>query len=661
MAGGVNVKMGVSGVAQFKKGMKESQAAVKTLEAALKLNETAMKDNANQEQYLQNKTELLTQQLEAQKNVVHQAEQALRQMQQNGVDRTSTAFQQMQGQLYKAQTEMINIRNELEGVGEDGQTAEEGVSSMNAQLRKVGEGVSWQNVEEGIGKITDGLQNAARAAINLGKRIVEATLSGGQWADELQTAADTWEIDPEKLYRMRQASNRIDTDTDVILAAQQRLRRNLGKGDTGTMGAFAAIIGEGYNPQASGWEDAFWDAGKALMNFSDAEERESYANTLFGKSWNELIPLFKEGRKAYEDAMDSYTWIGDKQFESLKKVDDASQDLNSEWEALKLQFEATMADVMTPVMETLTGLLKEFNTYLQSDAGQDMLKKLGDAVSSLFSSLTEIDPEKAMEGVISLFNQITGALQWIIDNKEGVMTALKVIAGGFGLLKLTELAANIGLITSGLGGLGLMGGGAGAAGAAGAAAGGGSGLWGTLGKAGYLAVGLMMVAPTVQKLFDPKSWQQSETDKKIDAVVAATDMDAVKEANKEKGISNQDLMRTIFSRGTYTGGATDGMGISPGEGGGSSGGHGFGVAMDRMTEVAGETNTTLKAANQTNADLTGAVNGLNELPGTLGTSVTTAVENGLSGVTLVMTESAIDAIAQRVAGGMGLRVLAMTR
>ena len=56
----VSVKMGVSGVAQFKKGMKESQAAVKTLEAALKLNETAMKDYANQEQYLQNKTELLT-------------------------------------------------------------------------------------------------------------------------------------------------------------------------------------------------------------------------------------------------------------------------------------------------------------------------------------------------------------------------------------------------------------------------------------------------------------------------------------------------------------------------------------------------------------------------------------------------------------------------
>ena len=31
---GVNVKMGVSGIQQFKQGMKESQAAVKTLDEA---------------------------------------------------------------------------------------------------------------------------------------------------------------------------------------------------------------------------------------------------------------------------------------------------------------------------------------------------------------------------------------------------------------------------------------------------------------------------------------------------------------------------------------------------------------------------------------------------------------------------------------------------
>ena len=649
---GVNVKMGVSGVAQFKKGIKDSQSAVKSLEAALKLNETAMKDNANQEQYLQNKTELLTKQLEAQKSVVSQTEQALRQMEANGVNKTSAAFQNLQAQLYKAQTDFITIQNELEGVGESGEAAEEGVSTMNAQLRKIGEGVSWQNVAEGIGKITDGLQKAATAAFNMGKRIVEATLSGGQWADELQTSADQWEIDPETLYRMRQASNRIDTDTDVILAAQQRLRKGLGKGSTDVMGAFAALIGEGYNPQAAGWENAFWDAGEALMNFGDAEEREAYANTLFGKSWNELIPLFKEGRQAYEDAMDSYTWIGDKQFESLKKVDDASQDLNSEWEALKKQFEATMADVMTPVMETLTALMKEFNEYLQTDEGQEMLKKLGDAVSSLFSSLSEIDPDKVMEGVVSLFTKITEGLQWIIDNKETVKTALEVIALAFAGIKVAGLAANIARIVSGIGQLNLFGGRPGtaeqvsnqAAQPVGIPAGKGGGIInGITLLAGADAMWRSTEGQIVQRMKEFRELTAGMTQE--DASAAAWAQTLGMTEGQYRNWKEQQNVPEGTGHGAY-------FGEIPEE---------FNQSVDRMTEVAGETDATLKNTNRTNEQLTGAVNGLNALPAEMQTAVTTAVENGMKNVIIVLDENCVEAIGRRISGGMGGQVLAMVR
>jgi hypothetical protein len=48
---------------------------------------------------------------------------------------------------------------------------------------------------------------------------------------------------------------------------------------------------------------------------------------------------------------------------------------------------------MTSVMETLEGLLHEFNTYLQSEDGQKMLASLGEAVSGLFEDLTKIDPQ----------------------------------------------------------------------------------------------------------------------------------------------------------------------------------------------------------------------------------------------------------------------------
>ena len=98
---GTNVKLGVE-YSQFKQGMKESSAAVKTLEQALKLNEAQLKQNGNEELVLQNRTKILTDQIEAQKNVVTQAENALRLMNEKGVEKTSVEFQKMQQEEFNS-------------------------------------------------------------------------------------------------------------------------------------------------------------------------------------------------------------------------------------------------------------------------------------------------------------------------------------------------------------------------------------------------------------------------------------------------------------------------------------------------------------------------------------------------------------------------------
>ena len=49
---GVNVKMGVTGVSDFKRNMGDAQSAVKALNEALKANESQLKLNGDQELYL---------------------------------------------------------------------------------------------------------------------------------------------------------------------------------------------------------------------------------------------------------------------------------------------------------------------------------------------------------------------------------------------------------------------------------------------------------------------------------------------------------------------------------------------------------------------------------------------------------------------------------
>ena len=476
MATGVNVKMGVSGITQFKQNIKAAQTSVKTLDQALQLNEKQFKATGDAEAYMMQKSELLKVRMEEQKAVIKNAENALKQMTQQGVDKASAAFQSMQQQLLKAKGELIDTETELENIGTAGKEAGDNVDSMNQQLKRVGDQVSFDKVIGGIDNITSKLSGAARKAGQLPKSLTGSVLGAGSWADDLATRAQAYsrvgnEITPEQLYRMEQTANIIDTDADTIINAQSRLRKAMGsESNQETMGAFAAL---GIDPtdRHGDWESVFWEAGEALMSLTDPIEQDEYAMKLFGRSWGELIPLFSEGRDAWEEMNASWSWIGDDALENLQQMDDQSQRLTSEWENFQHQMEAAFAPVLTQGMEVLTKLFQQLNEYLSSEKGQQMLESLGTAVSGLFEDLKGIDPEEVVKGFAGIFEKIIGGFQWLYEHKSDVVTALKGIVLGWGALKLTGGALKILQLISAIRGFGFLGGSSAAA-AAGAAAGG---------------------------------------------------------------------------------------------------------------------------------------------------------------------------------------------
>ena len=674
MASDVKINVGVSGVAQFKQGMKESQAAVKNLEQQLKLNEAQLKATGNEELYLQNKTALLTKQIEEQKSVVAKADQALQSMKRNGVEQSSVAFQNMQQQVYKASTQLMEMQAELNGVGESGQEAADNVSSMNYQLNNISRNVSFENVVNGIGKITDAMEEAARVAVQLGKKIVQAMLSGGQWADDLQTTADQWEMSPEQVYRMQQTANLIDTDAETIFQARQKLIKAMGsESDKGAMGAFAALGISNLTGSDQNIEDVFWKAGQGLMQMEDKVARNEYAMKLYGRSWTDLIPIFKAGRETYEETMASWTWIGDDQFENLTKLNDEEQKLTTEWENFQHQFEAALAPAMTEIMKTLEGLLKEFNTYLSSPEGQEMLGKLGEAVSSLFSDLTTIDPEQVVSGIVDLFNRIKEGFEWVIDHKDDVVTALKVIAGGFAILKLGELAANIGQIVTGLGGLmgGKGGQAASSAAASGTAASGVSGGIGAVaGKLGTAATAVLLGYPIVKKIMEegtdwlnPWSDYYKDMDKKTAdtlSTIAGKDMsDIYNRAMNPAYTANWMPEKSPFAENlqNYYDDPLQHKVVrgNPLEEAKAA------ESLDRMNQVAGEMNGEVANMTQANADMTAAVSDLSALPENLQTAVTNAIIAGMNNVTIVINEGAVSAVGERISYGFGGKVQAMTK
>ena len=691
---GVSVKMGVTGVAQFKQGMKESQAAVKTLDQALKLNEAQLKLNGNEELVLQNKTKILTQQIEEQRNVVRQAQGALEAMASTGVSKTSSAFQQMQANVYKAETDLINMQAQLDGVGEAGEEAQSGVSHMNQALQRIGTNVSVDSVLNGIGKITEGLEAAAQKAVQLGKKLVSAMLSGGQWADDLQTTADKWQMSPEQVYRMQQTANVIDTTAETIYSARKKMTTGMGQeSNKEVMGAFAHFGITNLEGTAENIENIFWAVGEGLMRETDMVNQNEYAMRLFGKSWDELIPIFKAGRAEYEKTMNSWTWIGDQQFKNLTDLNDAEVKLTTEWEAFQHNFEAALAPAMTTVMDTLQGLLTEFNTYLQSDDGQRMIQSLGEAVSSLVSDLAKIDPEEAIANLQGVINAIKEGLEWIEDHHKDVVTAVEAIFIGWGALKLTGGALEILKLINGIHGLT-------GAGAAAAAAGEAAGASWASGFAGAAAIAIKAIPWLAGLLMLTDTSNHASNDVTMpDLVRQAHEGDeyatelftglhdryglSIEDAATAEGLAEAlamgyTNMQELFSNlenlygwepfvekndldKLYNNGGdqpeSTGEIIHKDRRTGEILTQELPNSMDRMTEVADEMNTAIDTSSKSSAEMTAAASALLDLPAL----IQTAVINGMSSVSITIDASGIDAMQPRIAGGIFDHVIQMTK
>ena len=466
-ANGVDIKLGVSGVSQFKQNMNQAKQAVKTLDAQLTLTEKQFKSTGDAEGYMTEKSELLKAKLEQQKQVLANAEKALEDMKDRGIDKASKAYQDMYRQMLAAKGALIDTQTQMDNMTESTDEAASGVSEMNSQLSEIGKGISWQNVTDGLSSITSGMEAVITKAYKVGQAIVQATLGAGAWADELDETATKYEITPEQLYRMRQVADFIDTDVDTIISAQDKLAKNNSQKGESYMGALAFL---NIDPTGKSNTDLFWEAGEAIANLGENADKTYYATQIFGKSWRELLPLFTAGREGYNAAYENTSWIGDENFESLTKLDDASQSLNHEWETLQNTFMGTLSGPLKEVLEILTGVLQEFNKYLQSDEGKQKMKELGETLTGWVKDLETIDPG-------ALIDSIRGGLEWIVNNAEGIKNAIIGFGVALAGLKLAEVASNVFRIISGVKGLTGGSAGSGAAGAEGsgaAASGGGA-------------------------------------------------------------------------------------------------------------------------------------------------------------------------------------------
>ena len=476
--------MGVTGISQFKSGMQQAQQSVKTLDAELKLQEKQLQLTGDKETFMVQRTATLNKQIQEQQKIVKAAEQALQTMSKNGVDPASQSYQKMEAEMLKAKAAMVGMQADMQFVAVRADEITTKSDKMSDSLNSINKKVSFDAVLGGIGKITDGMEAAARKIAAIASDVFSTMAAAASWADDENTLAAMYGIDVETLQRMQGASRTIDTSVEAIIKSQQKLKQNMASNSKEISAAFQQLgVSVGYVAGKSGeirvfrdWEDVFWDAGEALLNYNDEIERDVIAQKIFGKSWMELMPLFRAGREEYEKTLADQSVVTEENVNKLNELDDALQKLDQDYQATKRTILAELAPAFTAVADAVSGLIRQFNEYLQTDEGKEKLSELSSAVTELFSGLTNVDFGQALDVAKGVLDGIVGALSWIADHWKEVETGIKGIGYAFLTLKAAEVVGTLANAANGL--KTLLKGGASAAGSAAA----GTGLFGAIGS-----------------------------------------------------------------------------------------------------------------------------------------------------------------------------------
>ena len=477
---GIGVEMGVSGISQFKQQISEAQNTVKTYDSALKLAEKQMKATGDAETYLQSKTTALQGKLQAQQSAVKSAEAALKSMADSGVDKASAAYQKMEKSLLDAQAAVLDTQMDIQNIGAESTNAAGKTDRLASSLGGLNRTVSLETVISGLGRITDTMERGIQKAGELGEAIWNNVMNSAKWADDSETMALMYGIDLDTFLRMQKlVTNGMDTSVDAMLRSQTKLNKNIGSGNKETLQYFrelgvaiATVTGESMDiVQRKDPADLFWEIGDALMHMGDAYDKEAASQAIFGRGWKELVPLFDKysSREAYEKALDSVKVNTEQEVSDLAALNDKVAELQGNIDTLTNKGWAALAPSLTGAADALSRLLGNVLDYLETPEGKEALNEMSESISGLFEDLEHIHPDSVVQNFQKVFDKIVGGFRWIKENKDGVVTGIKAIAGAFGLLKVSEGVLTFLQLINGA--KGALGGGGGAAEAAAGAAG----------------------------------------------------------------------------------------------------------------------------------------------------------------------------------------------
>lgn len=388
---------------QFSGGITEINRKMGLLDAEFKLATQQAKNYGTETDELGLKTEYLTQKIALQNQKVEEAKRAY-DAAMSSQSASAKEIDELDKRLLNERTKLEQLNGQLKQTKEDTDKAEKANKTFGDTIRGLASslGLNVSPALEAVAKKFDGISSATGTAIlGIGAMVTgfaKLSKETAAYADSIITLADQTGFTTEQIQRMQYACMKLDVEFSTVEGSISKLTTNMYKAQKGSAdleGVFKKLhirIKDG-NGHLRDSKEVFFEAIDALGKMKNETEKDALAQQLFGKSAKELNTIIKAGSDQFKEyEQNAKKVMTDEQLERANAYQDAMDELNESFEALKLSLGEFLIPLLTKVANFFasipTPVLKVITIVAALTAGIILLSK---AILSIKTVMTAVN------------------------------------------------------------------------------------------------------------------------------------------------------------------------------------------------------------------------------------------------------------------------------
>ena len=427
MSDNFGLKLGIEGEKDFKNALKDINSTFKVLGSELNLVSSQFDKQDKSVEAVSARSKVLNREIDEQKKKIALLKDALENASESFGEndkRTKswqTQLNNAQAELNKLEKELKDNESALDDTGDEFKEAEKKADKFGDELKdtandaeksegkfkKVGTAVASIGKAMGVA-----LAAIGTATIAAGKKLVSLTQETANVGDGIDKMSQKLGLSAESYQKWDYVLSQSGVEITSMTTGLKTLTNQIDDAKNGSANAQARFAKLGISMsdlKTMSREDIFAATMTGFQKMSDSTERAALANDLFGKSGQNLTPLFNESVESTQQLMQAAEDLG---FVMSDKAVKASAAYNDSLDTLKKTFSGVKNNIVGELLPGFTSIMYGLSDLL---AGNEKAKdEIQSGAKEITSSLNNIMP-KVVDILLTLIGAVAEIAPAIID------------------------------------------------------------------------------------------------------------------------------------------------------------------------------------------------------------------------------------------------------